>query len=420
LVRPLAGALAFVLLVAACTSTAQETTTTTLPIPSDSIVPEVSDRLLAELSLESLALVAASLRQLEFVVPVQVEILDDDDYRRRVDELAAVTRGIDPDRAASWLQLLGALPPDMNEYTARSRLLATTVAFYDPEASRVLVRAGAGIDPFVESAVVHEMVHALQVQNFGGPVGLPIDGDLGYVAAAIVEGDARRITQQFIGSLTTEDEFRYEDGRLTAAEDAIAIRGSTPPFVLDGLQQPAGDGSQFLRGLSNAEVDQYLADLTDMAAPSPSSEQLLIAGADLEPLRVAVPPLVVPEYELLPVQPTLGVGMLRLLLQRVVDPDLLEAVLIGWGGDHREVLVDGDDVIFAYTYRGEQPTDAQELAAAFRLLLDTQLADGGHASVRVAGDSALVLAASDPGVKDRLDEMFDGFGEEVFLVQLGG
>lgn len=417
--RPLAGALVFVL-VAGCTGTAEDTTTTTVErVAADPIPPAASDRLLDEISLEPLALVASSLRQLEFVTPLQVGILDDEDYARRVTELTAPPLDVDPDRDSAWLQLLGALPAGVNEPSARSRFLATTVAFYDEDASRVLVRAGAGIDPYVESVVVHEMVRALQAQNFGSTRRAPLDGDRAYVHAAIRDGDARRITQQFIGSLSTQDEFAYEDGRLAAAEDATAIRGSTPAFVLDGLQLPAEDGSQFLRGLTNAEVDQYLADLSEPALAAPSSEELLITNAGLEPLPVTLARPDVDGYEALPRESSLGVGVLRMLLWRVIDPDSLEAALVGWGGDDHTVLVNADHVIFAYAYRGEGAEDARELAAAFRVLFDTRLPDAAYASVRVNGDSVLVLAASDPAVSERLDELYAGFGEEVFLVELG-
>jgi hypothetical protein len=418
-VRGLGGALVLALLAAACTSAEGNPTTTTSSLAGGTLEPIDTDRLLVELELESLARITSNLRGLDFVEPVQVQILDDDDYRRRVDELVAAPLDIDPDQAASWLQLLGALPAETNEYAARGRMLQTTAAFFDPEASAVLVRAGAGIDPYVESAIVHEMVHALQIQNFGRPGTRLLDGDRGYVYEAITEGDAQRITNRFIDSFGSDEEFGYEEGLVVAAEDATVIRAATPPFVLDGLRQPAEDGVRFLRGRGNEEVDLFFSDLANMAGLPPSSEAILLPGGDLDPQPVRVRQATVPPYEPLPTEGTLGVGRLRLLLQRVVDADLLEAALVGWGGDHLDVRVHGDHVIFAYAFRGEQPEDAQELAAAFRLLLDTRLAGGAYGSVRVSDDTALVLAASDPGVKEHLDELFDDYGEEVFFVELG-
>ena len=416
--RPASTLLAVGLLAASCTGTAGGTTTTTTLPPTD-IEPVATDRLLTELELESLAGLVADLRRLEFIRPVQVSILDDDDYRARVDVLTAPPLDIDPDQADSWLRLLGALPDGSNVSAATGRLLQYGSAIHDPATAQVLVRAGAGVDPFVESAVVGELMHLLLAQNFATPDPVLLTGERGYVYRAIVEGDVLRIRQRFIGELDDDDEFRYELGRQASFEDTTAIRATTPPYVFSHLRRPADDGVRYLQGLNNEEVDRLVTEVTNVAERSISSEELVVAGADLEPRSIDLPPVIVLPYALLPLDETLGVGPLGLILEGAVPDDLLGEALRGWGDDALQVRVDGGDVIFSYAFRGETPGDAQELAAAFRLLLDTRLAEGAYASVRVDEDAVLVLAASDPAVQPRLDELFADFGEEVFLVELG-
>ncbi|NNF88844.1 MAG: hypothetical protein HKM97_09970, partial [Acidimicrobiia bacterium] len=141
-----------------------ETTALTTPFTGS---PGATERLLTELDLEGLSRPVSRLRELEFLEPVPVQILEDAAFRVRVNELTAAPPGITPDLQSSWLRLLGLLPAGTNTYAATSRLLQTSVAFYDYEEGRILVRAGAGVDPYVESVVVHELVHALQHQHFG-------------------------------------------------------------------------------------------------------------------------------------------------------------------------------------------------------------------------------------------------------------
>lgn len=407
-----AGALAFAILAAACTGTEGTTTTLTDTTAGAALEPIETERLLDEIELESLASLVAGLRGLEFIRPIRVEIVDRDAFVARTNEILDEPGG-SPD--STWLRLIGALPGDNDLSLATARLLASSVAILDAANDRVLVRADAGTGPFVESVVVHEMVHALHFQHFGlDPAPAPAANEESYVARALAEGDARRITQRFLRSLSQRDRGRYEAGRLGAAEDATAIRASTPQFVLDLLTLPTDDGLRFVQIADDATVDDYL---TNTAAVT--SEELIIAGADVEPVPVDLPPIEIEGYEPSIDGSGLGVGNLRLLLRTVLNDDQLGAALVGWGGDTVEVRRRDDDVVFAYRYRGEREEDAQELAAGFRLLLDLRLTDGAYASVRVLDDSVLVLMASDPSVSDQLDRLYSELGEEVFLVQLG-
>jgi hypothetical protein len=412
------AAVVLAVVASACTDPATvpaETTALTSPFTGS---PQATDRLLAELDLEGLSRPAARLRELDFLEPVPVQILEDAAYRTRIDQLAAAPLEITPDLQSSWLRLLGVLPPGTNTYAATSRLLQTSVAFYDHEEGRVLVRAGAGIDPYVESVVVHELVHALQHQHFGRADPLLLDGDSGYVYAALTEGDAERVTRRFIGELSPADEFSYEEGRLGASEDAVAIVDSTPFYLHETLARPVGDGVRFLQGVPYDRVNEYFSDLAGLTSLPRSSEEILIPGADLERPEITLPELLVPEYRPLPIEGTLGVGPLRILLRQTGDFERAERAVTGWANDRLDIRVSGDDVVFTYLFAGDGAADATELAASFVAVLEMARVPVG--SVRVEENRVLVLAASDPSVEDRLEELYGTFGEEVFLVELTG
>ena len=389
-----------------------ETTALTSPFTGS---PRANERLFAELDLEGLSRPVSRLRQLEFLEPVPVQILDDVDYRARVNELAAAPLDITPDLQSSWLRLLGVLPPGTNTYAATSRLLQTSVAFYDHEEGQVLVRARAGVDPYVESVVVHELVHALQHQHFGRVDPMLLDGDLGYVYAALTEGDAERVTRRFIGELSLSDEFAYEEGRLAATEEAIAILDSTPFYLRETLAQPAVAGVRFLQGMPYETVNGFFSDLGELSSLPQTSEQILVPGADFVRPEINLSPVLVLPYQRLPLESTLGVGRLRVLLRRVADTVTAEAAVTGWANDELDIRVAGDDVIFAYLFAGDTGDDAAELADSFGALLEGSLAADAYGSVRINGNEALILAASDGSVRDRLDEIYGNFGDEVFV-----
>ncbi|MBT8163934.1 MAG: hypothetical protein HKP18_08320 [Acidimicrobiia bacterium] len=389
-----------------------ETTALTTPFTGS---PGATERLLTELDLEGLSRPVSRLRELEFLEPVPVQILEDAAFRVRVNELTAAPPGITPDLQSSWLRLLGLLPAGTNTYAATSRLLQTSVAFYDYEEGRILVRAGAGVDPYVESVVVHELVHALQHQHFGRADPMLLDGDLGYVYTALVEGDAERVARRFIGELRQADEFAFEEGRLTATEEAIAILDSTPFYLLGSLAQPAADGVRFLQGVDYETVNGFFADLDGLSSLPQSSEEILMPKADLVRPDINLSPVLVLPYERLPVESTLGAGRLRLLLGQVEDTVTAERAVTGWANDRLDIRVSGEAVIFAYLFAGDTGNDAVELADSFGRLLESNLARDAYGSVRISNNQVLILAASDGSVRDRLDEIYSDFGAEVFV-----
>ena len=129
--RSLAGALVIALLTASCTSGSSDPTSSTSTVPFPPPPSLETDRVLAELDLEALASPVSRLRQLDFLKPVEVRIVEDAAYRTRVNELTAAPLDLTPDLQSSWLRLLGLMPEGTNIYSATTRFLQTTVAMYD-------------------------------------------------------------------------------------------------------------------------------------------------------------------------------------------------------------------------------------------------------------------------------------------------
>ena len=402
----------------ACTGSTAEPSKPPPPTVSAPPASIPTGRILTELQLEALAGTVSRLRGLEFLEPVTVQLIDDAGFRARVSQLTAAPLEVTPAIQSSWLHLLGVLPDTQDTYSATTRLIQTAAAFYDPSENRVLVRSSAGIDPYVESAVVHELVHALQHQHFGTPDRPWLDGDAGYVYTALVEGDANRITRLYIGELTGPREGAFEAGRQSASEDSVAVRDGTPGYVRDSLQMPAADGLGFLQSMSNAGIDELFADIPGLTSLPPTSEALIDPNADLTIPDVDLDPVAVFPYERLPVEGTLGAGRLRILLGGVLDPDTVTEAVDGWGADRLDIRVTpaGGDVVVAYAFTGDRVEDARQLAIAFELFLGSSLASGAYGSVRIAENRVLVLAASNRALRDSLDELFAGFGDEIFTI----
>lgn len=389
----------------ACTSNAESARPPTTPLTFPETVAEPT-RLDDELALEALMPVVAGLRDLEFLEPVEVRLIDGAEYLARVEELTLGSRTMVSGDAYAWFPLLGLVEDGTDVDALTARLLASTVAFYDATGGQILVQAPAGIDPYIESVVVHEMVHALHDQHFG-PVPPPeqVD-DAAYVATALREGDARRIERRFIGRITGAAEFDYEQGRLRAAEEVLP-NPDAPRYVLQRLTQPLADGLAFADRISNDEADAVILD------PPPTSEHLLHPERAELPRDSRLDKLELPDYRALSAQ-TFGEAQLRLLLTQAVGDVTAGVAAYGWGGDSLQVYVLDDEVVFSYVFVGDSVGDAEELATAFRLFLDRQLAADRFGLVRIEGEEVIVVAASDLDAGAVVAAQLEPFGVEVF------
>lgn len=163
--------------------------------PDDEPAPDDVDQLV-----DRVADQVAELRELTWVEQVEVDLLDDEATRARIEEL---TQPEEDERAALegrrvLLSAIGALPDDVDLVQLQRDVLGDAVAgFYVADTGETVVRIpddGGLPAPADQVALAHELGHALVDQVLGLPARdeppLVDDLDANLAALALVEGDA--------------------------------------------------------------------------------------------------------------------------------------------------------------------------------------------------------------------------------------
>ena len=306
MIRPVAVVLVFgfTLVVAACTSSTEPTTTLDLPSPSDSTTtlaplpddststtagnveipgtasnsldPAVVDQMRQELA--SLMVEAEEVRGLPFLSVPTVVILDEAEFTSRVTALIAE----DLDEAdmaidSRFFSLIGMLPEGTDLYSFFIELYGEQVAgFYDRDELEMVVPASQdGFTPLQRMTVLHELVHALTDQHFEfyEPYTTLVEdgnGDDSSAMLAIIEGDAQRASFVYLESLSPAD-------AVAAATEALTIDSTVfnaaPAWIKSDLLFPYEQGLIFTNAVIGegglAGVDAAYVD------PPATTEQIL-------------------------------------------------------------------------------------------------------------------------------------------------
>lgn len=316
-------------------------TPTTTPL--ESVVPELQ-RFVEEA------------RGLEFRRPVIVQVLEEAAFHRRIRVLVRPTL-VEGSRRLRVLKALGLVDADVQLSRTRSDT-SSYLGLYDSRTNRLVVR-GTEATPFLRAVMVHELVHALQDQHFDLSRSRTRTGQAAQGFQAVVEGDASRIENLYVRSLTPGQQ-------AEAAEEAANLQSggggaAVPPAVSRFIAFPY---------LVGAEFTSTLVDLSGQAAldgafsrPPRTAEQLL-HPVDYVAGEVALP---VPEPKAdrrAVVTETLGEFGLQVLLDGVVPEEEIERATSGWGGDRYVVWADGPRNCVRLHVNMDTPADAEELAAA--------------------------------------------------------
>jgi len=338
-------------------------------------------------------------RGLRFDHPVAVDFLTAEQYseRTRVDE-ADLTR---EDRrlieeGTAPLRALGLVPADFDALESSNDLSDTaTLAYYDPLTERIVVR-GTDMTTDLRVTLAHELVHVLQDQHFDLEELLD-DGDLtgdrlsAYLA--LVEGDATRIEDAYIGSLPDDQRDSYLDAIGQASGEAQEQLDAIPGVLV------AMDGAPYALGPSLVELIAAEGgnDAVDEAFDDPpaTTEHMLdprsyFAG---DPAHDVTAPVVPTGGEQIGEHDRLGALPLFLLLSERIDPLAALSAADGWGGDAYVVYDRRGTTCMDLAVEGDSARDGEELLQAF----EAWVAAGppGAARVRSDGDLALV-SACDP------------------------
>ncbi|MCX7620898.1 MAG: hypothetical protein N2037_08665 [Acidimicrobiales bacterium] len=213
-------------------------------------------------------------RGLRFREPVDVDVLAPGDFRTRV--LAEFDKDLETLKAQGDLLIaLGMVPADLDVVDAQRKLLGDGVlGFYDPVTKALVVRADR-ITPFFRQILVHELTHALDDQHFDLDRPELADRHDGsdWAFLALVEGNARRIENEYVAQLPPGDRQELQDEMWELGMEQMTTMLSVPLILAQLLTAPYDLGDPFARKLVEAGGQRALDDA--FSSPPVSSEQVL-------------------------------------------------------------------------------------------------------------------------------------------------
>lgn len=352
-------------------STAPGETTTTSATPGDEplVAPEM-----AELVADLQAFVEQR-RGLKFTGPVRVTLLDDDDFKKRLDEESKIDKA-EVEKTYKILVALDLIDEDVDlEKAYRALLGGAVLGYYDLEKKALFVR-GSKATPAVRRTLVHELVHAIQDQNFN--VHRPELGDRDDESeqsfTGLVEGDAVRIEEMYVATMSRRDQRAAEREQQSMLGDLSDV----PPILLEALGFPYTVGPPFTQAVFRAGGQPRLDEA--FRNPPTTSEQLIhpekyLAGEG--PADVAAPTA---EGEVIDKGVFGELGFIQQLQEVITDRTSLFRAAAGWGGDHYIAYEAGDKTCVRVDVVMDTPTDADELRAALQRWVEQ------HDDASVTGD----------------------------------
>ncbi len=345
---------------------------------------------------EDIATFVEDERDLDFLTPVHVDFLAEDEFREQVttseDDLTDEDREA-LDDATAQLRALGLVEGDLDLFEEQNELTGEgALAFYDPVDKRITVR-GTELTPSVKATLAHEMTHALQDQHFDlQKLGEDAGEDGAFVYRAVIEGDATNIEQAYSEQeLTAEERDAAAESDADTGEAAYADRA---PALVAFFVAPYSLGPPFTEVLRSAGAGDE--DLDDILRDGLPSEVALFdpTRAD-EPGDVEKLPL--PELtdgqELID-DGSFGVFSWFVVLSSRVDPRAALEVVDEWQSDSYVTYDDGGTVCVKARFQGTTDDVTTEMAD----LLDEWAAAMPEGASSVArSDEFVELTSCDPG-----------------------
>ncbi|MEM9036591.1 MAG: hypothetical protein AAGD18_18495 [Actinomycetota bacterium] len=339
-------------------------------------------------------------RELEFLHPVEVRFLTDEEFE--ADVTADEAELTDEDRAeidetTELFRAFGLIEGELDLFAATNDLTGEgTLGFYRFDDQSITMR-GTELTPFVQLTLVHELTHALQDQHFEiGDRFLSIDVDdsvSGAVLTAVVEGDAQRVEFAYRETLPgdeLDDLVAEEDANLADFEEGIE---EVPTILQTFFATPYVYGEAMLAVVDAIDGTEGIDEL--LRNPPPSEEALLdpwILAGDEDPIEVETPALADDEEEIDAGE--VGSPSWLLLLAERVDVDVALEAADGWGGDAYVAFRRDGVVCVRVDWQGDTEADVAQMRGA----LDAWVAAGpdGAASVEDR-DGGLRFESCDPG-----------------------
>ena len=307
--------------------------------------------------------------------PVSSVIISRDELKLRIER--DIIADLEPEVLEGTTELLFALnltPADFDYVASVLQLFGTQLAgFYDPRAEEMVLLDDLGVGA-QEATLWHELVHALQDQNYDLERLIKWSPDRGDATAAVLslaEGDAT--------SAMLDVMLLPEGKRATDVAEALIASGmgviealpevaSVPPILKRSIVAPYVDGIAFAHALRRrggwAEVDAAWRDVPT------TTEQILhpekyLAREPGEILPMPPPPSGGPTV--VRFRDTLGEQMVRLVLEDWVPRRTAAEAASGWAGDRVALFSEGRRRAIAVRLRyDDEPSAERALEAIAR------------------------------------------------------
>ncbi|HWH36111.1 MAG TPA: hypothetical protein VNT56_12435 [Acidimicrobiales bacterium] len=361
---------------------ASEPPTTVAPPPTTTAAPAPATAL--ERRVAELSAFVADARELDFLRPVPVQLLDDEAFVERLLRDVEENRE-DTDQIEKVLRAMQLIEPGVDLFESYLAYYGNAVlGFYDPETDELVLR-GVELNPYVEVTLVHELTHALEDQHFelDRPDIFEADDERALGFSSLIEGVA----------LTVESAYRatLSDGEREAADREAAAfsrrAGASPiPAIITSLSQfPYLAGPFFVAALlEEGAEDRVNAAYAD---PPATSEQILDPGIYLRGEQpVAVPPP--PAGGAVINEGSFGEWAVDLTLRRHLDSITAGTASDGWGGDSYVAWDEGERTCVRLAFAMDTPADLGQLDGAWRQWARAH----GDATVETTTDLVTVTA----------------------------
>ena len=239
-------------------------------------------------------------RGAQFDHPVPITFLTPEQYQAEIqaeattDDTTAEDTALQ-DASEGQLRALGLLDPSTDMQDAVAQLFGGgTLAYYDSEADEVKV-LGTELDVAHRVTLVHELTHAWQDQQGYLDKLDDLEDGQAYALQALAEGDATRVENAYVDSLSNSELDDYD--RQTAQQGEDVDLDGVPDVLVASFGSMYAVGEPFVDILDqqggNAEVNAALADppeseadlldisrYLDEVAPLAVDEPTLPAGAE--------------------------------------------------------------------------------------------------------------------------------------------
>jgi hypothetical protein len=395
--------------VAASAATAEEAIAAVC-VPPDVDPPEPVEPAPVPEDVEAVIGQVEEVRELEFLRPVAVQAITDEEMDRRLEDYFAeyYPREFYDRRTAAW-RTIGVIPQDADLHAALQRYFTgQVVGFYDPARGELVYLRDGDLSLTERLVLAHELTHALDDQHFDltrlDELFMSCRDEEFMAALGAVEGSAQFFAEEVLVEFPTL-ELSDVAGALLQSLGAVNQLAGVPPFVqeLQGWPYRAGRSFVATRAADGTEaVDETLRNL-----PA-TTEQVLHPEAYPDELPSAVD---IPD-----VTPALGAGWgdldamqvgeawLRAMLALRLAPDEADAAAAGWDGAVYRAWSDGSDVVVVLRTAWDDRAEADAFArAATRWQGEGGPigAQGRQVDLVFASDDALRDAAADAVARPR-------------------